>query len=215
MRVVLLGPPGAGKGTQAKLIQEKLNIPIIATGDMLRQAVSEGTPLGQRAKEVMSQGRLISDDIMIGLVKQRIERPDCHQGFLLDGFPRTVPQAESLQNSQVQIDKVLEIDVSDDVIVKRLSGRRIHPASGRIYHVESAPPKSAGFDDVTQEPLIQRDDDQEETIRNRLKIYREQTQPVAFFYQQMTQDMQSLSYHKIDGAQPLEQITEILTDILI
>lgn len=183
MRIILLGPPGAGKGTQAHRIMEKFNIPQISTGDMLRAAVKAGTPLGIQAKSAIDAGELVSDDIIIGLVKERINEPDCLHGFLFDGFPRTIPQAEAVDLANIAIDHVVEIDVADDEIVHRLSGRRIHPASGRVYHVDYHPPKNEGVDDVTGEPLIQRDDDQENTIRNRLSVYQQQTAPLIDYYQ--------------------------------
>ncbi len=182
MRLILLGPPGAGKGTQARYICEKFGIPQISTGDMLRAAVAEGTELGKQAKVVMDSGGLVSDTIIIGLVKERIEQPDCAQGFLFDGFPRTLAQAEALLDAGVEIDAVVEIDVPDDEIVNRLSGRRSHPGSGRVYHVEFNPPKVEGVDDVTGEPLVHRDDDKEDTIRNRLSTYHGQTEVLTEFY---------------------------------
>ena len=182
MRLILLGPPGAGKGTQAAFIKERFGIPQISTGDMLRAAVKAGTPLGVAAKQVMDAGRLVSDDIIIGLVKERLKEPDCAKGYLFDGFPRTIPQAEAMQAAQVALDCVLEIDVPDAEIITRMSGRRVHPASGRTYHVKFNPPKEAGRDDVTGEPLVQRDDDREETVRKRLDVYRAQTRPLVDYY---------------------------------
>jgi adenylate kinase len=184
MRVILLGAPGAGKGTQAKLIMDKMGIPQISTGDMLRAAVAAGTALGLKVKDIMASGGLVSDDLIIALVKERIAQPDCAKGFLFDGFPRTIPQAEAMQRENVQIDRVIEIDVPDQDIVARLSGRRVHESSGRVYHVEHNPPKVAGLDDATGEPLIQRPDDTEETVRKRLQLYHEQTKPLVDFYQQ-------------------------------
>ncbi len=184
MRVILLGAPGAGKGTQAKLIMEKMGIPQISTGDMLRAAVAAGTELGLQVKDIMASGGLVSDDLIIALVKERIAQADCRNGFLFDGFPRTIPQAEAMQRAQVQIDRVIEIDVPDQDIISRLSGRRVHEASGRVYHIEHNPPKTAGVDDVTGESLIQRADDTEETVRKRLQVYHEQTRPLVDFYQQ-------------------------------
>jgi len=183
MRVILLGAPGAGKGTQAKLITEKLGIPQISTGDMLRAAVAAGSELGLKVKDIMASGGLVSDEIIIALVKERIAQPDCAKGFLFDGFPRTIPQAEAMMQAGVPIDRVIEIDVPDEDIVARLSGRRVHPGSGRVYHVEHNPPKVPGADDVTGEPLIQRPDDTEETVRKRLAVYHEQTRPLVGFYQ--------------------------------
>src|SRR5947209_10227185 len=182
MRLILLGAPGAGKGTQATFICRKYGIPQISTGDMLRAAVKAGTPLGLAAKKVMDSGALVSDDIIIGLVKERITQPDCANGFLFDGFPRTIPQADAMKAAGVKLDHVLEIDVPFDAIVERMSGRRSHPASGRTYHVKFNPPKVEGKDDVTGEPLIQRDDDREETVRNRLEVYRKQTSPLVGYY---------------------------------
>ena len=182
MRLILLGAPGAGKGTQAQYICEKFSIPQISTGDMLRAAVKAGTPMGLEAKKVMDAGGLVSDDIILGLVKERIAADDCKNGFLFDGFPRTIPQAEALKKDGVTLDYVVEIDVNDDEIIKRMSGRRVHPGSGRTYHVIFNPPKVDGKDDVTGEDLIQRDDDNEETVRKRLDIYHSQTKPLVEFY---------------------------------
>src|SRR5881394_4241067 len=182
MKLILLGPPGAGKGTQAQFIREKFGIPQISTGDMLRAAVKAGTPLGVAAKKVMDAGQLVSDDIIIGLVKERLKLPDCKPGYLFDGFPRTIPQAEAMQKEQVALDYVLEIDVPDEEIITRMSGRRVHLASGRTYHVKFNPPKAEGKDDATGEPLVQRDDDKEETVRKRLEVYRAQTRPLVDYY---------------------------------
>ena len=182
MRLILLGPPGAGKGTQATFIKEKFGIPQISTGDMLRAAVNAGTPLGLAAKSVMDSGGLVSDDIIIGLVKDRLKQPDCAHGYLFDGFPRTVPQADAMKEAGVAIDYVLEIDVPDEAIVERMSGRRVHAASGRTYHVRFNPPKVAGIDDVTGEELIQREDDKEETVKRRLAVYHEQTEVLVGYY---------------------------------
>ena len=182
MRLILLGPPGAGKGTQAGFITEKYGIPQISTGDMLRAAIRAGTALGQAAKKVMDAGQLVSDEIIIGLVRDRLQQPDCATGYLLDGFPRTIGQAEALKAAGVRIDCVLEIDVEDGEIVARMSGRRVHPASGRTYHVKFNPPKQAGKDDVTGEPLIQREDDMAETVMKRLEVYRAQTLPLVAYY---------------------------------
>ncbi len=182
MRLILLGPPGAGKGTQASYIKEKFSIPQISTGDMLRAAVKAGTPLGLAAKKVMDAGGLVSDDIIIGLVQERLKDRDCQAGYLFDGFPRTIPQAEAMRNSGVAIDFVLEIDVPSEEIITRMSGRRVHPASGRSYHIKFNPPKVADHDDVTGEPLIQRDDDREETVRKRLEVYQAQTRPLVDYY---------------------------------
>ena len=185
MRIILLGPPGAGKGTQAQFIQEHFGIPQISTGDMLRAAVKEGTELGRRAKDVMDRGELVPDEVIIGLVKERIAAPDCANGFLFDGFPRTIPQAQALVDAGIGVDYVVELDVDEEEIVRRLSGRRVHPGSGRVYHVENSPPKQEGRDDETGEPLVQRDDDREETVRNRLRVYQEQTRPLVDFYRQL------------------------------
>jgi adenylate kinase len=182
MRMILLGPPGAGKGTQATFLTKHFGIPQISTGDMLRAAVKAGTPLGLAAKKVMDAGKLVSDDIIIGLVKERLTQPDCAKGYLFDGFPRTIPQAEALRNAGVHIDFVLEIDVPAEDIITRMSGRRAHLASGRTYHVKFNPPKVEGKDDVTGEPLVQRDDDREETVRKRLEVYLAQTRPLEEFY---------------------------------
>ncbi len=182
MRLILLGAPGAGKGTQANLIKEKFNIPQISTGDMLRAAVKAGTPLGLAAKKVMDEGKLVSDDIIINLVKERIKEADCANGFLFDGFPRTIPQAQAMKDAGVPIDYVVEIDVADSEIVKRMSGRRVHPASGRTYHVVFNPPKVEGKDDITGEDLVQRPDDAEDTVLKRLNVYHEQTKPLVEYY---------------------------------
>lgn len=182
MRIILLGAPGAGKGTQAQYITEKFGIPQISTGDMLRAAVKAGTPLGVKAKAVMDAGELVSDDIIIGLVKERIEQDDCANGFLFDGFPRTIPQADALKDAGVPIDAVVEIDVADEEIIKRMSGRRVHAGSGRTYHVVFNPPAVEGKDDVTGEDLVQREDDKEETVRLRLNVYHEQTEPLISYY---------------------------------
>ncbi len=207
MRLILLGAPGAGKGTQAQFITEHLNIPQISTGDMLRAAVKAETELGKRAKEVMDAGGLVSDDIIIGLVEERIKEPDCAQGFLFDGFPRTIPQAQALLESGVVIDHVVEIVVDDEEIVGRMSGRRVHPASGRIYHTEHNPPKVEGVDDVTGEPLVARDDDREEVVRKRLAVYHEQTAPLVGFYQSLTSDA-APAYHRIMGVGDVEDIRD-------
>jgi adenylate kinase len=182
MRLILLGAPGAGKGTQAQYITEKYNIPQISTGDMLRAAVKAGTPLGVEAKKVMDAGGLVSDDIILGLIKERLQQPDCANGFLFDGFPRTIPQAEALKEQGVNLDYVVEVDVEDEEIIRRMSGRRVHPASGRTYHVVFNPPKVEGKDDVTGEDLIQRADDNAETVRKRLEVYLSQTKPLVEFY---------------------------------
>jgi adenylate kinase len=209
MRLILLGPPGAGKGTQATQICKKFGIPQISTGDMLRAAVKAGTPLGIEAKKVMDSGGLVSDDIIIGLVKERITQPDCANGFLFDGFPRTLPQADAMKAAGVNLDAVLEIDVPDSAIVERMSGRRVHVASGRTYHVKFNPPKVEGVDDVTGEPLIQRDDDKEETVAKRLSVYQAQTRPLVGYYSAWAAagDASAPRYAKISGLGAMEEIT--------
>src|SRR4051812_35162697 len=208
MNLILLGPPGAGKGTQANFIREKFAIPQISTGDMLRAAVKAGTPLGVAAKKVMDAGQLVSDDIIIGLVKERLKQPDCANGYLFDGFPRTIPQAEAMKAAAVPIDYVLEIDVPDQEIILRMSGRRVHAASGRTYHVKFNPPRREGRDDATGEPLIQRDDDREETVRKRLEVYRAQTRPLVDYYGNWAVgDPKAPRYRRIDGSGTLEEIT--------
>ena len=209
MRLSLLGAPGAGKGTQAAFLCQKFGIPQISTGDMLRAAVKAGTPLGIAAKKVMDSGALVSDDIIIGLVKERLAQPDCAKGFLFDGFPRTIPQAEAMKQAGVQLDCVLEIDVPFDAIVERMSGRRSHPASGRTYHVKFNPPKVEGKDDVTGEPLIQRDDDREETVLKRLQVYEAQTRPLVDYYSNWAKaDPQNApKVRRIDGLGSVEDIT--------
>ena len=208
MKLILLGPPGAGKGTQANFIREKYGIPQISTGDMLRAAVKAGTPLGRAAQKVMDAGQLVSDDIIIGLVQDRLKQPDCQRGYLFDGFPRTIPQAEALKCAGVPIDHVLEIEVPDDEIVARMSGRRVHPASGRSYHVKFNPPKVAGKDDLTGEPLIQRDDDREETVKKRLEVYRAQTRPLVDYYGRWAASGEAAAprYRKISGLGAVEEI---------
>ena len=208
MRVILLGPPGAGKGTQAHFIREKYAIPQISTGDMLRAAVKAGTPLGLAAKQVMDAGQLVSDDIIIGLVQERLQQPDCKRGYLFDGFPRTIPQAEALKRAGVPLDYVLEIEVPDDEIIVRMSGRRVHPASGRSYHIKFNPPQAEGKDDVTGEPLLQRDDDREETVRKRLEVYRAQTRPLVDYYGRWAASGETGAprYRRISGLGPVEEI---------
>ena len=210
MRLILLGPPGAGKGTQANFIREKFGIPQISTGDMLRAAVKAGTPLGVEAKKVMDAGHLVSDEIIIGLVKERLKHADCAKGYLFDGFPRTIPQAEAMKTASVPIDYVLEIDVPDDEIITRMSGRRVHPASGRTYHVKFNPLRAAGRDDVTGEPLVQRDDDREETVRKRLEVYRAQTRPLVDYYGKWTAagDAKAPRYRRISGTGAVDQIRQ-------
>lgn len=209
MRLILLGAPGAGKGTQATFICQKFGIPQISTGDMLRAAVKAGTPLGLEAKSVMDAGKLVSDELIITLVKDRIVQPDCAQGFLFDGFPRTIPQADAMKAAGVKLDYVLEIDVPFDAIIERMSGRRSHPASGRTYHVKFNPPKVEGQDDVTGEPLVQRDDDQEETVKKRLNVYSAQTRPLVDYYSQwaQTDPANAPKYRVISGMGSVEDIT--------
>ena len=213
MRIILLGAPGAGKGTQAQFLMKTFGIPQISTGDMLRAAIKAGTELGQQAKAVMDAGKLVSDDIMIGLVKERIAQPDCQNGFLLDGFPRTIPQADAMQEAGIDVDVVLEFAVPDDVIVDRMSGRRVHPGSGRVYHVEHNPPKQEGKDDVTGEDLIIRDDDKEATVRKRLAIYHEQTEPLVAYYRTLAEQGKT-AFHKVDGTRHVETISKELGELL-
>jgi adenylate kinase len=209
MRLILLGPPGAGKGTQAAFIREEYGIPQISTGDMLRAAVKAGTPLGLSAKQVMDAGQLVSDEVIVDLVKDRLMQPDCAKGYLFDGFPRTIPQAEAMKAARVDLDYVLEIDVPDEEIIARMSGRRVHPASGRTYHVKFHPPKREGRDDQTGEPLVQRDDDREETVRKRLHVYRAQTRPLADYYGAWAAsgDAAAPRYRRISGSGPVEAVT--------
>ena len=210
MRLILLGAPGAGKGTQANFIKEKYNIPQISTGDMLRAAIKAGTELGLAAKKVMDAGQLVSDDIIIGLVKERLKEADCANGYLFDGFPRTIAQADAMKDSGVQIDYVLEIDVPDSAIVERMSGRRSCAGSGRTYHVKFNPPKVAGKDDITGEDLIQRDDDKEETVKKRLDIYHAQTKPLIEYYAKWAAsgDPRAPRYRKVNGLGPVESVKE-------
>jgi adenylate kinase len=210
MRLILLGPPGAGKGTQAAFIKEHFSIPQISTGDMLRAAVKAGTPLGLAAKKVMDSGGLVSDDIIIGLVKDRLKEADCAHGYLFDGFPRTIPQAQAMVDAGVKIDFVLEIDVPDSAIIDRMSGRRVHIASGRTYHIKFNPPKVAGKDDVTGEDLIQREDDLEATVRNRLNVYQAQTRPLVDFYSSLAAaaGAQAPKYRKIAGIGAVDEIKQ-------
>ena len=209
MRLILLGAPGAGKGTQAQYITEKYGIPQISTGDMLRAAVKAETELGLQAKEVMDAGGLVSDDIIIGLVKERITEADCANGFLFDGFPRTIPQAQAMVEAGVNIDHVVEIAVEDEEIVARLSGRRVHPGSGRVYHVIHNPPQREGVDDETGETLVQRDDDQEDTVRKRLEVYHAQTSPLVDFYQNMAGN-DAPAYHCVAGVGSVENIRDLV-----
>ncbi|KQQ68033.1 adenylate kinase [Pseudomonas sp. Leaf127] len=207
MRVILLGAPGAGKGTQAKFITEKFGIPQVSTGDMLRAAVKAGTELGLKAKSVMDAGGLVSDDLIIGLIKDRLAQPDCEGGVLFDGFPRTIPQAEALKDAGVEIDHVLEIAVDDEEIVQRISGRRVHEASGRVYHTIHNPPKVEGLDDATGEPLIQRKDDTEDTVRHRLSVYHSQTKPLVEFYSTLGAEQGKPKCSHIPGVGSVDEIT--------
>ena len=213
MKLILLGAPGVGKGTQAKFIMEKYQIPQISTGDMLREAVRAGTELGEKVKAVMDSGALVTDEIIIDLVKARIQKDDCANGFLFDGFPRTIPQAQALEDQGIEIDRVIEITVLDEEILSRLSGRRVHEPSGRVYHIAYNPPKREGFDDLTGEHLIQRDDDQEETIKERLIVYREQTAPLVDFYRQKSEGS-DLEYHAVDGMGDTENTRDLILSIL-
>ena len=216
MRLILIGHPGAGKGTQAAFIKERFAIPQISTGDMLRAAVKAGTPLGLKAKSVMESGALVSDDIILGLMEERLAQPDCKNGFLLDGFPRTIPQAEALKKTGIPIDFVLEISVPDDEIVRRISGRRVDPVSGRTYHIVYNPPKVEGKDDVTGDPLIQRDDDKEDVVRHRLEVYHNQTEALVKFYGDLAKsgDKTAPQYRAISGLGTIDEITARVFDAL-
>jgi adenylate kinase len=216
MRLMLLGGPGAGKGTQAHYICERYQIPQISTGDMLRAAVKAGTPLGQQAKAVMDSGALVSDDIILALVKERIQAPDCQRGFLFDGFPRTLVQADAIKDAGIKLDHVIELAVDDDIIIERMTGRRVHPNSGRVYHIKFNPPTQAGKDDVTGEPLIQRDDDTEETVRKRLTVYHDQTEPLIHYYQSWSQtdDSAAPQFTRVDGVGSVEAVSARLSQIL-
>ena len=216
MRLILIGPPGAGKGTQAAFIKERFAIPQISTGDKLRAAVKAGTPLGLKAKSVMESGALVSDDIILGLMEERLAQPDCKNGFLLDGFPRTIPQAEALKKTGIPIDFVLEISVPDDEIVRRISGRRVDPVSGRTYHIVYNPPKVEGKDDVTGDPLIQRDDDKEDVVRHRLEVYHNQTEALVKFYGDLAKsgDKTAPQYRAISGLGTIDEITARVFDAL-
>ena len=217
MRLVLLGCPGAGKGTQAKVIKEHFHIAQISTGDMLRAAISANSPLGQQVKQIIDEGGLVSDDIMIELVKDRLSQPDCKNGCLLDGFPRTIPQAEALHENNIHLDYIIEISVPDDELIRRLSGRRVHIASGRVYHIDFHPPKVEGIDDVTGEPLVHRSDDHEETIRNRLNVYHKQTAPLINYYTSQSHSDNSgdvTVYIKIDGTGAVEDVTKRIFDAI-
>lgn len=210
MRLILLGPPGAGKGTQAAFITEKFGIPQISTGDMLRTAVKAQTPLGIEAKKIMETGGLVSDDLIIELVRDRLQQPDCEHGYLFDGFPRTIPQADSLKAAQIALDYVVEIVVPEENIIERMSGRRMHPGSGRTYHIKFNPPKTADVDDVTGEPLVQRDDDREETVRHRLSVYREQTRPLVEYYSSWAAsgETDAPAFRQLSGLGTVEEIRE-------
>ena len=207
MRIILLGAPGVGKGTQAKFICNRFSIPQISTGDMLRESVRDGSSLGKKVKTVMEEGGLVTDDIIIDLVKERIERDDCKKGYLFDGFPRTIPQAEALAQQNIQIDSVIEIKVEDAQLISRLAGRRVHLASGRVYHIVNNPPKQKNVDDLTGEPLIQREDDKEDTIKQRLEVYRNQTEPLVNFYQEKQKEG-ALSYRSVDGDKAFDNLSE-------
>lgn len=216
MRLILLGGPGAGKGTQASFISKEYTIPQISTGDMLRAAVKAGTPLGLQAKKIMDEGGLVSDDIIIGLIKDRLQQSDCHHGYLFDGFPRTIGQANAMRDNGIHIDHVVEINVDDAEIIKRMSGRRAHLASGRTYHVIYNPPKVEDVDDVTGEPLVQRDDDKEETVKKRLMVYHEQTEPLINYYQNFANsgDENAPKYNTIDGVGSVESISAAISNCL-
>lgn len=214
MNIILLGAPGVGKGTQARLIISQLGIPRISTGDMLREAIDAGTPLGLQVAGVMQSGALVTDEIIISLVEERISRPDCRAGFLLDGFPRTIPQADAITAAGISIHRVLELAVPEADIIRRLSGRYIHLASGRIYHTDFHPPKIEGLDDETGEPLVQRDDDREEAVRHRLKVYNEQTRPLLDFYQKLSEDSPGLIYARVDGAGSAEEVFQSIQQLL-
>jgi adenylate kinase len=212
--MILLGPPGAGKGTQATMLCEHYGIPHIATGDMLRAAVKQGTPLGKEAKKVMDAGELVSDDIILGIVKERLAEPDCANGFLFDGFPRTIAQADALYQEGIGLDRVVEIQVADETIVERMSGRRVHPGSGRVYHVEHHPPQQPDTDDATGEPLVQREDDQPETVRNRLAVYHEQTQPLVDYYSRWAAsgEPDAPRYIAVDGVGDVEAVQQCIRE---
>jgi len=217
MRLILLGPPGAGKGTQAAFITQKFGIPQISTGDMLRAAVKAGTPLGMQAKKIMDSGALVSDDLIIGLVKDRLQQADCAKGYLFDGFPRTIPQADALKHADVALDFVVEIAVPEQDIVERISGRRSHVASGRTYHLKFNPPKVDGLDDITGEPLVQREDDKEETVKHRLAVYRDQTRPLVDYYSSWaaTDAAKAPRYRKVEGLGSVEEIKARIFEALV
>lgn len=213
MRIILLGAPGAGKGTQAQFLMGKFGIPQISTGDMLRAAIKAGTELGLAAKKVMDEGKLVSDELIIGLVKERVAQPDCQKGFLLDGFPRTIPQADAMKEAGITVDHCIEFDVDDEIIVQRMGGRRVHPGSGRVYHVSYNPPKAEGKDDVTGEDLVIRPDDEEATVRKRLGVYHEQTKPLVDYYKGEA-DAGNCQYHKLDGTQEVQAVSDQLSELL-
>lgn len=213
MRIILLGAPGAGKGTQAQFLMQKFGIPQISTGDMLRAAIKEGTALGLEAKKVMDEGKLVSDQIIIGLVKERVAKPDCENGFLLDGFPRTIPQADAMKENEINVDYVIEFQVEDEIIVERMAGRRVHSNSGRVYHIVNNPPKQEGIDDVTGEPLMVRDDDKEDTVRKRLSVYHEQTKPLVGYYQNEAK-ANNTKFLSIDGTQSVDAVSAFIAEQL-
>jgi adenylate kinase len=216
VRLILLGGPGAGKGTQAGFITRRYGIPQISTGDMLRAAISAGTPLGLEAKKVMGRGELVSDETIVAMVKERIAAPDCRKGFLFDGFPRTIPQAEAMKAAGVHIEHVVELTVDDAVIIERMSGRRVHLPSGRTYHLKHNPPKADGRDDVTGEALIQRDDDREETVRKRLEVYHRQTEPLVAYYEKWAHEggANAPRYHRIDGLGSVDEVRDRIFAVL-
>jgi adenylate kinase len=215
MRLILLGPPGAGKGTQAAFVTQHFGIPQISTGDMLRAAVKAGTPLGLQAKKIMDAGQLVSDELIIGLVKDRLKQEDCKSGYLFDGFPRTIPQADALKDAHIGLDFVVEIEVPESDIIERMSGRRVHPASGRSYHLRFNPPKTPDRDDLTGEPLVQREDDREETVKHRLSVYRDQTRPLVDYYAKWAEaDAAAPRYRKISGVGSVDAIKQRLYDAL-
>ena len=206
MKIILLGPPGAGKGTQAEIICKNFSIPHISTGDMLREAIANETATGKIAKEIMDAGNLVPDDVIVSMVKERIKKEDCRNGFLFDGFPRTIPQADALENKEIFVNVVLELTLKDELIINRMSGRRVHQPSGRSYHLEFNPPEKDGVDDVTSEPLIQRDDDKPETVKNRLEVYWEQTNPLIVYYRSKSVQT-DLKYIEIDGSKAMEKVS--------
>lgn len=219
MRLILLGGPGAGKGTQARKLIDHFKIPQISTGDMLRSAIAEGTELGKSAKKIMDAGQLVSDDIIIALVKERLEKPDCQRGFLFDGFPRTIPQADALKDANIKLDHVIEIAVPDEEIINRISGRRVHLPSGRVYHMKFHPPKVEGIDDISGDPLIQRDDDKEETIKQRLAVYHNQTEPLVKYYKLLEQEAKlrhekALQFHRVNGLGSVDTIFDNILSCL-